>query len=281
MNLLERRRTCAGAMFVAGVIASIVAWLAYPAVGARADEIPPAEAADESSGGSSLDKQLLQDLAEDTSPESGSADNGPEPDAAPGTGDAGSGSLDDELLKGLGDDEADEGLSGDEGPGEESDANPLIRLSRRMREVESLIAQSRSDAATQDAQREILSELEELIKKLQQQKKKQSSSSSKPSNGQQTADRDKVQQPKPSQGQGGGKPGDEPAKDSSTELTERQAQRPDMKEMDSVLKDVWGQLPRRLREQMMQSPVDEFLPQYALQIEEYFKTLVKKKSDNP
>jgi hypothetical protein len=48
-----------------------------------------------------------------------------------------------------------------------------------------------------------------------------------------------------------------------------------MAQMQELLKDVWGHLPDRLKEQMLQSPVDEFLPKYEFEIEEYFKALVK------
>ena len=102
--------------------------------------------------------------------------------------------LDDELLKGLDD--------GESTPAEGEDSDPFVRLNRQMRKVESLIAQSKLDPATQQLQQKIVHDLEELIKKMQQQKSS-SSSSSESSSKQQTASRDKVKQPGAEKGKNG------------------------------------------------------------------------------
>jgi hypothetical protein len=39
---------------------------------------------------------------------------------------------------------------------------------------------------------------------------------------------------------------------------------------------VWGQLPEKEREQMLQNSIDQFLPKYELMIEAYFKSLVER-----
>ena len=39
------------------------------------------------------------------------------------------------------------------------------------------------------------------------------------------------------------------------------------------MKHLWGHLPEREREQMMQSFSDEFLPKYELEIEQYYQRL--------
>ena len=44
-----------------------------------------------------------------------------------------------------------------------------------------------------------------------------------------------------------------------------------------MLKDVWGHLPPHLRQQMEQSANEEFLPQYELEIAEYFRSLIGRK----
>jgi hypothetical protein len=46
-----------------------------------------------------------------------------------------------------------------------------------------------------------------------------------------------------------------------------------------MLKDIWGELPPRLRQQMMQSSIEKFIPKYELLIEEYFKALAEKQRD--
>jgi hypothetical protein len=46
------------------------------------------------------------------------------------------------------------------------------------------------------------------------------------------------------------------------------------------MRQAWGNLPERLREQMMQSSVDGFLPKYERLIEEYFKRLAEDESSS-
>ena len=57
------------------------------------------------------------------------------------------------------------------------------------------------------------------------------------------------------------------------------AHRPDMSEMRAMVKQLWGELPDRDRQQMMQLPLEDFLPQYQWQIEEYFRRLSEDKSE--
>jgi len=44
---------------------------------------------------------------------------------------------------------------------------------------------------------------------------------------------------------------------------------------------VWGQLPAKAREQMMQSPPEKFLPKYELLTEKYFKRLAEEQKESP
>jgi hypothetical protein len=176
-------------------------------------------------------------------------------------------SLDKQLLEGLGEGE-DIGQPGD----------PLVRLGEQMRQAGGLIRQTKSGNPTQQLQKKIVDDLEELIKQArrQQQQQRQSSSSS-----QQTARREQVKQSKP-----GSTPGqrqeNEPAKDSTERLGKNEVRRPDMAQMNDMIKRVWGQLPEKEREQMLQNSVDQFLPKYELQIEAYFKSLVERQQqDSP
>jgi hypothetical protein len=57
------------------------------------------------------------------------------------------------------------------------------------------------------------------------------------------------------------------------------SQRPDMARMRTLLQDLWGELPGRQRERMLQLPVEEFLPQYELLIEQYFKRLAEERGE--
>jgi len=193
---------------------------------------------------------------------------------------ASDGDLDDELLKGLGDGEDIElgGKPGESAAGDASD-NPLVDLGRQMREVESRIAQTQSDEETQKLQYRIASDLQKLIKELQRRKQSSSPSSSSNKN-QQTAERKKVQQPETA-GAGQQAASDAPAKESTESLRDRKSEKPETAQMDEALKDIWGQLPAHLRQQMEQYAKEELLPKYELQIEEYFRALAKGQRDRP
>jgi hypothetical protein len=55
-----------------------------------------------------------------------------------------------------------------------------------------------------------------------------------------------------------------------------------MAQMQELLKDLWGHLPERVREQLLQAPTDEFLPKYQLEIEKYFRRLAEEgRQDEP
>lgn len=190
------------------------------------------------------------------------------------------GDLDDELLKGLGDGEDIElgGKPGQPAAGGKS-ANPLVDLGRQMHEVESRIAQAKSDDETQKLQARIASELQKLIKQLQR-RKKSSSSSSSSNKDQQTAEREKVEQPTTG-GAGEQAAADSPAVESTETLKERKTEKAETAQLDEALKDIWGQLPAHLRQQMEQYAKEELLPKYELQIEEYFRALAKGQPERP
>jgi hypothetical protein len=189
---------------------------------------------------------------------------GPPDDAAP--------DLDDELLRDL-----DDGEDFGEAP-----EDPLLRLGQRMREAESLISRQQSGQETQELQRKIVDDLDELIK--QALKKQQQAQSSQSKNQQQkTAQRQQIKQPQP--GPDAGKPQDgqanQPASDSSDQLRPDESARPDPRMMEDLVKKSWGNLPAREREQMLQLLGEDFLPGYESLIEEYFKALVERQQESP
>jgi hypothetical protein len=196
--------------------------------------------------------------------------------------------LDDELLKDLADDEptkprAREKQQGGGAADEGDEDDPLDQITRQMREVERRIREGDADQATQDLEHKIVEELEKLIKQARQQAMSQSSSPSKKPG--QKSTRDQAAQPTPSgkQGSGSGAQANQAARDSSNRVGKPPAEvkKPDMDKILGILKDVWGELPPRLRQQMMQSSVEKFVPKYEFEIEEYFKTLAERREDQP
>ena len=119
-----------------------------------------------------------------------------------------------------------------------------------------------------EVQQEVVTQLDKLIAELSKQCKS--------CNGQSAGG-----PPKPSQASQSkpGKPGaaagsgQTAARDSTDRLDSSTAKPVDKGDIEAVVKDLWGHLPERSREQMMQSFSEEFLPKYELEIEQYYRRL--------
>jgi len=164
-------------------------------------------------------------------------------------------------------------------PGETSEPtgdNPLLAVARRMREVEERIGRAEVGTETRDLQQRIVTDLERMLKQARKACKQ-----SKPGDGQSqaTTGRQPIGQ-SGAEPAGGNRSNDKPAVDSSQRPKQNgESRRPDAEEMDAVLKKLWGELPKRQREQMSQWQLEEFLPKYDLLIEEYFRRLSRGKKE--
>lgn len=156
------------------------------------------------------------------------------------------------------------------GDGEE---NPLIDLARRMREVEGRIAAADSGQNTQSSQQQIIERLDAMIAAVRQCCCGGKSSQEQKQGG--ACERKDVEQSKktPSDGRPGksGKPSD------STKHVAVQKPEPggaaEKEHIREIMKRLWGELPERDRERLLQYPVEQFLPEYEQMIEEYYKRL--------
>ena len=220
--------------------------------------------------GRSLDDELLESLNADPldefdrelfAPEDPS--KGPSPQDSP-AGQSGSAEQPDDLMR-----ELRRELGPAAVPEEDS---PLLEIARRMRDVEGLIGQAESGPKTQGLQGQIVANLQELIKQARSRAKQCKSSQCNPNA---VAARRKVSQPAKKPAAGQGKPNPKPATSSDAPPGTAAARRPDMDQMKEVLKRLWGELPEKAREQMLQLPVEEFLPKYELLIEQYFQRLAE------
>ncbi|MFH1921384.1 MAG: hypothetical protein ABIP48_16085 [Planctomycetota bacterium] len=151
--------------------------------------------------------------------------------------------------------------------------NPLLGVARWMREVEGLIAQTESGPKTQGLQKEIVANLEELIKKARSQCKKCGSSqcSSK------VASRGQVRQPQTKPSPGRAKPSQKLVSEPATKPGVGEAGGLSQSERKELIKAVWGELPEAEREQMLQWAGDQFLEKYRPLIEQYFKRLAEQR----
>lgn len=154
--------------------------------------------------------------------------------------------------------------------GTSEDEDPLLEIARQMRLSQERIDRSDSGAHTQQLQVGIVDELAKLIKQA-----RRTCGQCKPSQGQpqKTAPGGQVKQPGKKPSGGGKKPGTKTPRDSNAKPGQAEARRPDMDRMEAMMKSLWGELPERARQQMLQLPMEEFLPKYELMIEEYFKRL--------
>jgi hypothetical protein len=151
--------------------------------------------------------------------------------------------------------------------------DPLVHISQEMRQVEEYLPQAARRGHAEQLQRRIVDDLARLIDQAEQQKS-QKASSSKQQKSKSTQERKQQQQPKQAKGNSG-KDSNKPAEDSSNRLGKAEAARPDPELFKRMMKDTWGHLPARDREQMLQTTPDKFLPQYELMIEKYYQRLAE------
>ena len=148
----------------------------------------------------------------------------------------------------------------------------LVGVRQGMQQAESLLSDSHTLPQAADVQQQVVDQLDKLIAEL-----------SKQCQGGQCQPSD--QPPKPSQrsqtkpgkrGLAAGR-GQTAARESTTRLGQAAAKPADKGDMESLVKELWGHLPQRSREQMLQSFSDEFLPKYELEIEQYYRRLSDEK----
>jgi hypothetical protein len=229
-------------LLAGALVATAACWVVLPLSPAQEPEKADSSQDD-------LDAQLLQDLGGDLFEQEDTA-----------------GDLDEALLDALGED------LGQSSPAEDPLA-PLERIGMQMRSAERLLSEPGAAARATRLQDQIVKDLDHLIQKAQRQKK-QSQKGGKPSAGSQRPEA------KPQGGQPGesAAEGQQPAAD-STDGTREGTGEASAADRDAgrreLLKNLWGHLPERVRQQMLQSPDDEFLPKYEFEIEQYFRRLAE------
>ena len=159
------------------------------------------------------------------------------------------------------------------GAGANPAAQSLARVQSSMQHAQSLLAQSGdvgkrgAEQLASPVQHEILSDLDKLIADLSKQCQS--------CNGQCQGGQGN-QPPKP----GSAGAGRTAARDSTDRLDRSSAKPVDKGDVNEMAKALWGHLPERTREQMLQTFSDEFLPKYELEIEQYYRRLSEEQSEN-
>lgn len=159
--------------------------------------------------------------------------------------------------------------------------SPLARITDGMDESQQLIERLDTTGTTGKVQRQVIADLDELIRQAEKQCQNcQGGGKPKPGEKQQS----QRSKPKPSAKKTAGKkPGDKPsqqaAQQSSVRLGAAEGEVDPKQFSAEAMKKVWGTLPQRLREQMLESSTDQFLPEYREEIEQYFKKLAEEPAE--
>ena len=153
------------------------------------------------------------------------------------------------------------------------DDNPVLDIARRMIDVQSRIADADGGEKVQNEQKKILADLDKLI----EQAKKSCKCSGSCSNPKQGSCRSPSSGAKKPGQKPGNKPSEKPARESSQRPPDKKTVKPDPAEMRNLIKDLWGELPQNIREQMMQNPSEQFVPEYESMIEDYYRRLAEEK----
>jgi hypothetical protein len=161
------------------------------------------------------------------------------------------------------------------GAGANPMAQPLTRVQHGMEQAQVLLAQPVVNAKAGPVQlagtvqQEVLSDLDKLIAELSKQCQ---CNGGQCQGGQCNKSSDK---PGAKPGKSGAATGSgrTAARDSTDRLDRTTAQPVQKGNIDETVKSLWGNLPARSREQMLQSFSDEFLPKYEIEIEQYYRRL--------
>lgn len=166
--------------------------------------------------------------------------------------------------------------------GAEQPMNPLIEIGERMKKVRERLAAGDVSPETQAEEEQIIAQIAKMMEQAQQQKKKQpSGGNSKTPSKPQPKPGDMGQKPGP---MGEGDPNTEskkPAEESTNRLGTAKNEASGGVPREVLVKRAWGHLPPRLRERLINTPLDRFLPEYEQLIEDYFRRLAEERSDSP
>jgi hypothetical protein len=153
-------------------------------------------------------------------------------------------------------------------------SDPFLVIGRQMRTAEELIGRRDASATTQRIQQQIVTDLDQLIEQMNKQcAGGQSSSAGKPS-----PSPDKQGKPGSKAGSGENRGGSKPARESETRVGQNDASDARLAQVMETLKQVWGHLPPRVREQMQSGMAEEFLPKYERLIEQYYQRLAEERA---
>jgi hypothetical protein len=192
--------------------------------------------------------------------------------------------VDDELVK---------PVPSEKSPDAENEIDRLERAIEGMRSAQKRISAADTSGQTQDIQQRIVTDLEEILAllKKQQRQKGQSQNQNRDQN-QQPTDRQKMQKDQTDPQNSGSKKKPDKASDprdgrhndgksaDSQERTDPARAAADQARRAQIVKDVWGHLPPHVREAMLNSASEKYLPKYEELVKKYYEALAEKNRKN-
>jgi len=147
----------------------------------------------------------------------------------------------------------------------------LSKVVGHMQTAQALLEQSKQPRGASSAQSEALTSLDALIAELTQRQSQCKGGQCKAGNCK------KPGAPKPGKKKPGSskKAGKSPATSAPTSTNPDADLSTELAVAGQLVKDLWGQLPERQRQQILQPLSEEFLPKYATEIEAYFRDLAE------
>ncbi|MEQ8846506.1 hypothetical protein [Botrimarina sp.] len=161
--------------------------------------------------------------------------------------------------------------------------SPLQPVVDGMRRAEALIYDEADDRLAVPVQKEVVAHLERLIAQMEKQCNSCNKSGQKPKDSEKQASKRTETKPgqcdKPGEvekpGQQAMKLGAKPNQSGTTSLSGApDADSPEAQQ--ALVKEAWGHLPERVREQMLQGADSEFLPAYREELREYYRRLAER-----
>jgi hypothetical protein len=150
------------------------------------------------------------------------------------------------------------------------------RLSKNLETAEQKLKENDPSDPTQQVQRDIVKDLDDLIEQMkrQQQQQQQSSSSSQQRN--QQARKNKMRQNQASNQQPQPNQDNQDQNQQGKNARGGNSREQQMSKIADLYKDIWGHLPETLRQEMNQYAREQFMPKYNELLKQYYATIAEK-----
>jgi len=159
---------------------------------------------------------------------------------------------------------------------------PVEPIIEEMKRAGKLIENQQTGQETQKLQKQVVQNLEELIRLLESAPKTSSQRPSQNNKQPQPGDDQKSQQQKGGAGQQNAQQASQgPARQSSERKEDGLVTSGSLPDRNAYIKDAWGHLPPAMRQQLLNIYTEKFLPQYEDQVRRYYEALAEKKKRTP